>query len=240
MSEGIKHLSHSAVEEYNRCPYRFYLHRIERVPQRQILAGPAGSAFHQMTEDYDNGTYTDSLFINYLNEQLEMDVEYHPIRDETFEWWTVRGDEWFAKYVQWRKKTAWELVANEEEFSVQPEGLKLPFIGFIDRRFRLSTGHVAVVDIKTGIRMPSDRTQLNEYAAATRCTGQQADAVTFYDARSGRNVGLTWPIDWDEMKLVEHVAPVEKAILAGEFPPKASANNCKYCPYRDACDYKKG
>lgn len=239
MSE-IRHLSHSAVEEYNRCPHRFFLHRIERVPQRQILAGPAGSAFHQMTEDYDNGTYTDSLYVNYLDEQLEMDVEYHPIRDETFEWWARRGDEYFAKYRKWRERNGWEVLGVEEEFSVQPEGLTLPFVGFIDRRFRISSGHVVVVDIKTGIRVPKDKVQLNEYAAATRIQGLEADAVAFYDARGGRNTGLSWPIDWDAMKLVEHVAPVEQAILAGDFPHKASPNNCRYCPYRDACEYSKG
>lgn len=235
----LEHTSHSAVEEYLKCPHRFYLRRIERVSTENLLAGPAGSAFHSMTEDYDNGNEP-LPYESYLQDQLEDDTAYVAIRTEDYDWWVARGDDMFDSYVKWRNLTGWDVLGVEEEFSVQPEGLSLPFVGFIDRRFRMSTGHVVVVDIKTGYRMPKMRTQLNEYAAASRIDGNQVDAVTFYDARWGSSDGLTWPIDWDANKLVEHVAPVEQAILAEKFDPQPDANKCRYCPVRQHCEYKKG
>lgn len=235
----LHHTSHSAIEEYNRCAYRFYLRRVKKVPTENLLAGPAGSAFHSMTEDFDNGN--DPMpYESYLQANLEDDTAYVSIREEDYEWWALRGDELFDRYVAWRELTNWEVVGVEEEFSVQPEGLSLPFVGYIDRRFRMSTGHIVVVDIKTGLRVPKDRTQLNEYVAASRINGHQADATAFYDARWGSSTGLAWPIDWDEMKLVSHVAPVEKAILAEEFPATPSAQKCQYCPVRQHCEYRKG
>lgn len=235
----LEHTSHSAIEEYLRCPHRFYLRRIKRVPTENLLAGPAGTAFHKMTEDYDLGN--DPMpYESYLQAELEDDVAYVSIRGEDYEWWALRGDDMFDRYVAWRNLTGWDLIATEEEFSVQPEGLTIPFVGYIDRRFKLSTGHVVVVDIKTGLRMPKERTQLNEYVAASRIGGHQADATAFYDARWGSSTGLAWPVDWDEMKLVSHVAPVEQAVVADRFEPKASANNCRFCPVRQYCEFKKG
>lgn len=235
----LHHTSHSALEDYLKCPHLFYLKRVEKVETENLLAGPAGSAFHSMTEDFDIGNEP-MPYESYLQRELEEGVPYVSIRMEGYDWWVARGDGMFDAYRAWRELTQWDVVGVEEEFSIQPEGLSVPFVGFIDRRFKLSTGHIAVVDIKTGLRMPKTRLQLNEYVAAARIQGHKADATAFYDARWGSSTGLGWPIDWDEMKLVSHVAPIEQAILADRFDPTPDANKCRYCPVRQHCDYRKG
>lgn len=162
----LDHTSHSAVEEYKKCPQRFYLSRILKVESTQWLAGPAGSAFHTMTEDYDNGVPV-RAFHEYLNENLEEGVLYTHSRGEDYDWWVASGPYLFDQYRKWRDDTGWEVEAVEEEFRIQPAGLQWPVVGFIDRRFRSPrTGTSIICDIKTGYRLPVDSPQLKIYKVA--------------------------------------------------------------------------
>ena len=252
----LDHTSHSAIEEYKKCPQRFYLHRILKVEQTHHLAGPAGSAFHSMTEDYDNG-YVVRPFNDYLFENVEYDTEYTYSRGEDFEWWERTGPIMFDAYRRWRDATEWEVLAVEEEFRIQPDGLQWPVVGYIDRRFRSPvTGTEIICDIKTGYRLPVGSDQLPIYYVADAVRrgaveggDQRADqsddgrgvprAVNYYDARRGDSTGLQWP-DWDEQTLVSLVRPVELSILEEDWTAKPSTNNCRYCPVREHCAFKKG
>lgn len=250
----LDHTSHSAIEEYKKCPYRFYLHRVLKVEQTHHLAGPAGSAFHSMTEDHDNGV-TVRPFEEYLQENLEDGVVYTHSRDENYDWWVRTGPVMFDAYRRWRDATEWEVLAVEEEFRIQPAGLEFPLVGFIDRRFRSPrTGTEIICDIKTGYRLPVGSAQLPIYYVADSIRrsdgsgtegsgrGDEADAevaVNYYDARRGDSTGLEWPA-WTEASLVEYVRPVERRILADDWTPNASTNNCRYCPVRAHCEFKKG
>lgn len=230
------------MEEFLKCPHRWYLHRVKKLDGTNLLAGPAGSAFHKMTEDYDNRCMPDEYnkYSDYLDAELELDVAYTSIRDENYNWWVVNGQLMFEAYKKWRADVPWEVVGIEEEVLVQPEPLTLPFLGYVDRRFRLSDGRIVLVDIKTGFRMPTRSPQLGEYQAASRILGRQVDVVTYYNARTGKTTGLETLDEWTPEKLVEHVLPVETAILADEFPPNPSASLCRYCPVREHCEFRAG
>lgn len=275
----LDHTSHSAIEEYKKCPQRFYLNRILKVESTHHLAGPAGSAFHSMTEDYDNNV-TVRPFEEYLQENLEDGVVYTHSRDENYEWWTRTGPIMFDAYRRWRDVTGWEILAVEEEFRIQPDGLEFPVVGFIDRRFRSQrTGTEIICDIKTGFRLPVASAQLPIYYVAnlvrTReggapyCGGNEGQgseshervhsgtrgrevrrlheagnsranvAVNYYDARRGDSTGLEWP-GWDVQALVSYVRPVEQGILEDDWTAKPSVNNCRYCPVKQHCQFKKG
>lgn len=251
----LDHTSHSAVEEYLKCPYRFYLNRVEKVDGVKWLAGPAGSAFHSMTEDHDNGQ-TVRPFTEYLDENMEIGAQYTYSRGEDYGWWSVHGPLMFEQYKEWRDATGWEIEAVEEEFRIQPHGLQWPVVGYIDRRFRSpATGTAIICDIKTGYRLPKDSPQLPIYHVAdgirrasvgmgtADIPGEGEDnsgrtAVNYYDARRGDSTGLEWP-DWTEASLVSYVRPVEERILADDWTPNPGPH-CRYCPVRDHCQFKKG
>lgn len=249
----LDHTSHSAVEEYKKCPQRFYLNRILKVDSEQWLAGPAGSAFHTMTEDYDNGYHVEPYQV-YLDENLEPGVLYTHSRGEDYDWWVASGPYLFDQYRRWRDATGWEVEAVEEEFRIQPDGLQWPVVGFIDRRFRSPrTGTSIICDIKTGYRLPKDSVQLPIYHVADSIlrgisggsvvtgsseAGSSPVAVNYYDARRGSSTGLEWPV-FSEADLVEHIGPVERGILADDWTAKPGAQ-CRYCPVRKHCSFKKG
>lgn len=181
----LEHTSHSAIEEYLTCPKRFKLNRIDKVPRTQLLAGPAGTAFHTMTEDFDNGQPV-RKYQSYLDDVMEPDVPYITIRDENYSWWREHGEAMYGAYVKWRERTGWDVEAVELEFRVQPAGLQLPVVGFIDRVFRGRTGTTLVVDIKTGWRVRADSKQLPLYAGAYRVLA--AEAGTAGDAGSSEGL----------------------------------------------------
>jgi RecB family exonuclease len=249
----LKHTSYSSVSEYLKCPYRWYLSRVEKVDQVQHLAGPAGTAFHTMTEDHDNGEDV-RPYQAYLDEAMELDVPYVSSRGEDYEWWAVNGQRMFEKYREWRDATAWEVEAVEEQFSVQPDGLAVPFVGYIDRRFRSrTTGTRIICDIKSGYRLPSDTKQLESYGAAvfhrhaeqsdpggTGEVGSDRLALNYYDARRGDSTGLVWSERVSAVQgLVDYVRPVERRILAEDFTPNPGPA-CRYCPVKQYCKFRKG
>lgn len=248
----IDHTSHSAIEEYKKCPQRYYLNRILKVESTHHLAGPAGSAFHTMTEDYDNGNVV-RTYEEYLQENLEPETIYSHSRGEDYDWWVHTGPTLFDDYRRWRDVTGWDVLAVEEEFRIQPDGLQRPVVGFIDRRFRTSSGVEVICDIKTGYRLPKDSVQLPIYFVAdsirrndgTGASGSGSDAgevpvaVNYYDARRGDSTGLVWPT-WREHDLVEYVRPAEHGILNDEWEAKPSTQNCRYCPVKQHCSFKKG
>jgi RecB family exonuclease len=268
----IDHTSHSAIEEYKKCPQRYYLNRVLKVEGTQWLAGPAGSAFHTMTEDYDNNEHVAS-YQEYLDANLEPGVLYTHSRGEDYDWWVHTGPSLFDHYRRWRDATGWEIEAVEEEFRIQPDGLQRPVVGFIDRRFRTASGTTIICDIKTGYRLPKDSAQLPIYYVAEsvrRAAGTVGEgsaessgdptaehgspaggeagglrvedspvAVNYYDARRGDSTGLVWPT-WTEHDLVKHVRAAEHGILTDDWTAKPSTQNCRYCPVRQHCQYKKG
>lgn len=244
-----EHLSHSAAEEYIKCPQRFYLNRILQVESTQWLAGPAGSAFHTMTEDYDNDEPV-RTFQEYLDDNLEEGVLYTHSRGEDYDWWVNTGPTFFDNYKEWRRATGWEILAVEEEFRIQPAGLQWPVVGFIDRRFRSQrTGTEIICDIKSGYRLPVNSVQLPIYFVADQIRridglgkgsvgSDQEIAVNYYDVRRGNSTGLEWPT-WTEADLIRHFQPVEHGILTEDWTAKPGSQ-CRYCPVRKHCQFKKG
>jgi len=119
----LERLSHSSAHTYNECGERWRLERVEKVDKVPWLAGPAGSAFHTMTEVYDTsgvdalevGTYKGYLVEALMEDGVGFDQDYNPMpgeleryrvsRGETYEWWCRAGDHMFDQYVAWRERS---------------------------------------------------------------------------------------------------------------------------------------
>lgn len=235
---AIEHLSHSALDDYRKCPYAFKLKRIDKVPQANLLAGKAGTAFHEMTEDYDHERHPVNSYEWYLDRHLD-DREFVVIRDEDVAWWNTHGQDMYWDYVKWRYRTDWDVKGVEIEFNVQLPGLELPLVGYVDRVFEMSDGRLVIVDIKTGFRVPSKVDQLRTYRAALVADGMDVDAVSYYDARSGTNTGLEHVREATPETIALEIQPIERAILDGQFPSNASAKTCNGCYVKEHCEYSK-
>jgi hypothetical protein len=180
-------------------------------------------------------------------------------------WWNANGPEMIRRYLAARPAEPTATLAQphlpgapltdaiELELKVQvpgPYGL-LPYQGILDRvTLRLNDpamprDNVLVIrDYKTGATMPSDTSQLGEYANVLRLIGvpEQVKIVgTFFNARKG-----TWTPEVDLLAehtpewFSYHVASGHAAKLALTTGPTAArpSSYCGGCPVRWACPIK--
>lgn len=132
----LERLSHSSAHTYGECGERWRLERVEKADKIPWLAGPAGSAFHTMTEVYDTagvdalevGTYETYLIEELLQDGVAFvegkpDLDgYRLSRGETFEWWCRAGDHMFTQYVEWRERSGWTIWESPFEPEWDSEG----------------------------------------------------------------------------------------------------------------------
>lgn len=123
----LERLSHSSAHTYNECGERWRLERVEKVDKVPWLAGPAGSAFHKMTEHRDlgleMGAYQGYLVEELMADGMGFDQDYNPMpgeldkyrvsRGETYEWWCRAGDHMFDQYDAWRERSKWEVWESD-------------------------------------------------------------------------------------------------------------------------------
>lgn len=136
----LERLSHSSAHTYQECGERWRLERVEKVDKIPWLAGPAGSAFHTMTEVYDTAGVEpleigpfEGFFIEALMEDgVAFDQDYNPMpgeleryrvsRGETYTWWCRAGDHMFDQYVAWRERSGWTVWESPFEPEWDEEG----------------------------------------------------------------------------------------------------------------------
>lgn len=139
----LERLSHSSAHTYNECGERWRLERVEKVDKVPWLAGPAGSAFHRMTEVYDTagvdalevGTFAGYFVEELMAEGMAFDQGYNPMpgeldkyrvsRGETYDWWLRAGDHMFSMYVSWRESSRWEVWESPFEPEWNEDGTEV-------------------------------------------------------------------------------------------------------------------
>ena len=148
-------------------------------------------------------------------------------------WWLDNGPVMVEKYRTWRQETGWDLwetepgvaPAIELELNFRLPG-DIPIKAFIDRVFVLPTGELAVVDIKTGSRMPEWPEQLGLYATGLEIQyGIRPTYGYYWDAHKGTH-GLPLTLD---MYTADYLAALYQDAIRGinsnSFIPKP-ANAC--------------
>lgn len=235
-------LSASAVDEYNQCPYKYRLNRIDHIPQRKSNAQMAfGIIIHQILYEFHENPQRQSK--EYLNELLKK----HWIPD-AFEY-SIREEEFHAQAVE-ILESYWEYLHNvtssyrsgETEFSFELTDADIRIVGKIDR-IDTENETLKVIDYKTGNKPSINNTkkslQLALYIEAIRrdavkgVTGIPGSAQLLYL----KNLDdLYEPHDFSEDELEKHLNSVKEAaegIRMNEFPQKPSDFTCGYCDYKD-------
>jgi len=162
-SKAVDHLSASAIRDYLKCPYRFYLRRVVGMKpvdfeQRELDAMRFGSLVHDVLEAFGKDATAHKLkdaaaiqkfFAAELARQVEAKYGKRPplalrVQQE------IAGQRLaHAAHIQAAERAAgWEITDCEKEIDEKLDGL--PIIGWIDRIERNhKTGAMRVLDYKT-------------------------------------------------------------------------------------------
>lgn len=213
------HVSHSAMEDYQRCPHAFELKRVEKVEQNSLWAGIGGTAVHHVTEAYDLGNLGEpsadevtDLFTTEFDEAVAKQQERspnYPVEEwyatggGKFDaaWWLEFGPTAVMSYIAWRKQTGWDLaqVAGKPAVEVEMKA-ELPngpvVLGFIDRVFVLPNGKLCVVDLKNSARHPDWKAQLGLYKALWSIVHPDLEPITYGAYWTSRSWGKAGEAGW--------------------------------------------
>jgi DNA helicase-2/ATP-dependent DNA helicase PcrA len=135
-------------------------------------------------------------------------------------------------------------TALEQDFTIKvgSAGNLYTIKGRIDRIDVCSDGSVEIIDYKTGAGKETlerdDKDQLLYYQIASQeVLGQHPSNLTYYYLESGNKLSFLGTDEDSERLKIKAVSLIEQ-IRASDFPPNPGWN-CKFCDFRDICEYRK-
>lgn len=256
-----EHRSFSQLSTYEKCPYRYYLERVEKVWQKPAAWLPMGTAVHYACEKWElSGRHAPDVVIKawFQESYWEATNKYLEETPNTAHWEasgpfkgpediTRRfevGQEHVIRYAEYYRKHRTEIPwvtpdgtpAIELPFDFELGGV--PIRGFIDAVINVD-GELIVRDTKSG-RQPGDDKQLKIYALAIENIGGPTVALgDYFMTRTGKP---TFPYDLlqvTKQEMTNRFIQLDLSIKAGEFPPNPG-DECARCSVKLSCEYRVG
>ncbi|MFE4513780.1 RecB family exonuclease [Kitasatospora sp. NPDC056783] len=245
----------SQTEQYEKCGWRFYLQRIERVTPLPAAWSHHGTAFHSAAEAVERSgrLMTEEAAVQLFSDEYSVLVNKALDQESDTNRWLsasgsgaddierryVLGQEQTAQYVRWAQehqpaiwRTPEEKQALELYFQVELGGVMVR--GYIDQLIA-EAGAVRVRDLKTG--STKSRFQLETYGVAVRqAFGVTVNQGDWYLAQKG---GLSNPVDLRQVtadQVGERYAAMDAGVRAGRFEAKPGFL-CRFCDVKHKCDF---
>lgn len=248
-----------------RCARQYFLTRIAKAPQRPSLWLAGGSAVHLATEQYDamaaegiRDFDVESAWHMHFDQELselcakEPDLnQWRSAPSEPVEVWRQQGLAFVQSWIDWRKRSPWEIWTTPEgEPAIELDvsgflpGCPVEIKGFVDRVFYDSVfDRLVDVDLKTGKRPPKNADQFATYTALmeVKYDVHVPLGVPFMNRKST----LGKPFDLSEATpeaigavYGEAWEQIQESLRTGRWP--ANTNECFICDVKDACTAQNG
>lgn len=197
--------------------------------------------FSYLSVEYWNASSASVLTDTILSKGNGQIRAANPRAPEDKDWWDENGPEYVANWMRFREYSNWQLwitpegaPAIELELHVEVNGTKVKMV--IDRVMIDDKGNLAIVDLKTGKRLPEYTLQLGFYRYGLwKVFGISVDVGYYWMARQAV---MSAPIRLDNYtpeKLEYLVDTFDKARKAHLFIP--NTNSCGMCGYTMHCEW---
>lgn len=253
--------SFSQLSTYSKCPERYRLQKIVKIPEPPSIWLPAGSAAGHACDIYDmlgDEHYAEDAFNEKLEELVsELEVEYGMGREKfevngktkttlpegkTFDWWIENFPAMLRKYTTWRESSGYRLAQVGDLPAIELEvrldlGNDTQVVGYLDRLFVRPDGRHEVVDLKAGTTQPG-LYQLATYAYAVGIQyGLEVDYGSFFMLQKDGHTSPKWLPPYTAGSTVQQTyRRLDEAIKGGHFVPNISGD-CFRCPMAAHCDF---
>ncbi|MFI9202620.1 RecB family exonuclease [Streptomyces sp. NPDC053048] len=246
----------SQAEQYMRCPWQYYLRRVEHVTPRPAAWSHQGTAFHAACEAYELSdrqmTAQDAVevYSEHYADAVNAGLDQEP---DTDRWMTAGpdgtsdiearftlGQAQTEAYVHWAKEHRPELWKDPAgtpgiELHLTAEISGVTVQGYIDQLVAEPDGSARIRDLKTG--STRSRFQLETYAIlARKALTLDINTGDWYMAKTG---GLSRPLDLSETSedsVGETYARMDGAVKRGDFPAKPGFH-CRFCDVSHQCSF---
>ncbi|WP_340376587.1 PD-(D/E)XK nuclease family protein [Streptomyces sp. SS7] len=256
MSIETQPRSVSQTEQYEKCGWRFYLQRVERVEPRPAAWSIHGRAFHSAAEAFERADRAMgaeeavAIFSDEYEDETNKALDKESNTDhwlsagrysggEDIERRYALGQQQTARYVEWateNRPAIWTTPDGtpglELYFMVELGGVKVR--GYIDQLVTVKDA-VRPRDLKTG--STKSRFQLQTYGIAVReLYDVEVNDADWYLAKDGR---LSRPVKLNQVsadELGERYAAMDAGVKAGNFPANPGYD-CRFCDVAHACTF---
>lgn len=177
--EVPKHLSYSALSQYEQCPRSYFLGRVKQAEQKQTWFFPIGTTVHESIEYYlEHGDTPDfeSIFYPLVEKQLLID----PMDQKWLSGGSKDDPIIRDKAVQLGKDCVEAAVTYLQDVTVHHvelevtgmlPGCEVPIKGFVDALGEHKKHGLSHIDWKSSASKPKDNFQLETYRALTTVMG---------------------------------------------------------------------
>ena len=208
--------SFSSLKDYEQCPYRVYLAKIEKKPQKQSDAASRGEAMHQMAEDFvraDGGEVPSALakFDMAFRELQQLHADGKVIMEEN---WGIRKD-WSP--CEWKDPDIWgraklDVFVRESESAAK----------IIDHKSEKKFGN----ELKHG-----DQGLSYALHAFHRYPEIDTFKVEFWYLDQAETLERLFTRRQLGVLLPRYHKRARDMTTAKTFPAKPNCNNCRWCAY---------
>ncbi|MFE3579416.1 RecB family exonuclease [Streptomyces vinaceus] len=250
----------SQVAEFEECPHKSWLKRVERVQPRPAAWSTHGTAFHTAAERFELGgremsaEAAVSIFQDEYTKGISRDLEKVNDIDqwmranrgtaaddleERFEVGSRQTRE-YVEYVQEHAPVLWypdgQRPAIELYFLADFGGVKVR--GYIDQVVKNKDGSNRVRDLKTGSTKSKVQLWVYEMALNQIYPEQEATNGDWYLAKAGKVSRPVKLSDADQDEIIERIVQMDQGVKAGDFPAKPGFG-CRFCDVSHACSFRR-
>jgi len=251
------HLSASSIGTYVDCSLQYWFAYVKRLPMEFVSdALEFGSAIHLTLADFYRAKMTgDRLLLKDVHESYRQhwtnrvkdrsDIKYADQKD--FQSYLIEGVDLLTAWFNKLADDHFNVIAVEEAFVFEIDGMPLPIVGAIDLVEEDDSGTIIITDHKTTGRAYSideidQNPQITIYQMAAKANGfADREILLKFDCLVKTKTPkfeqyYTTRSEADELRLIRKIQRVWEGISKGVFIPNDTSWKCKTCPYKQACD----
>ncbi|OQR92467.1 hypothetical protein THRCLA_08694 [Thraustotheca clavata] len=244
----LHHLSFTQIDEFVRCPHRYYLSRVLKLEQKPTASMVYGRSLHEGIAVWSQYSKESTAREKAL-EAFELSWTSGCFRSKLEEKALFSmGQDALNSFISHEENAQKDIITVEESFEFEVPEADISFQGVWDRIERMPNGDIYIVEFKSNLanvardnqKLAEESLQLKLYMLAyyrlhgIRPTG--AILRSLEDQHGLNAPGIIQATDDTDTEALAAVVNTSKAIRARSFDPKPSYLGCAFCSFADVCN----